>query len=168
MILQPGERPIASEQILWSVGPGLLHGLAEKLQLTNYGLGGSRLSGILYLTNFRLVFEVIARDLTVGYIPKTVLDLTLSQITNAVAVRRADGQAVLSVEAGVQGAHTFATPNAENWVTAIVSSRNTLIASKENQRGTVPFQPTVYLHCKHCGSLNPAGTTRCTSCGATL
>ena len=33
---------------------------------------------------------------------------------------------------------------------------------------SMPSQPQVFLHCRNCGSLNPAGNIHCTSCGATL
>jgi CHASE2 domain-containing sensor protein len=34
--------------------------------------------------------------------------------------------------------------------------------------GAQTSQPQVYLHCTHCGTLSPAGSVRCASCGAAL
>ena len=176
MILQPGERPIASEQIAWATGPGALQQLVGALQITNYAVAGQPLSGNLYLTDRRIVFEGMVHELGVGHVPKTMLDLSLSQITNAVAMVGPNRQPLFRVEAGPGFAYTFATPNAQNWVGAILGWRSSLLASgAPSPAKPVPIvvqvqqpQPTVYLHCKQCGTLSPAGSSRCSSCGAAL
>jgi len=176
MILQAGEKPVASEQIPWATGPGAFQHLIGALQLTNYSVAGQPLSGNLYLTDRRIVFEGMTREVGIGYMPKTMLDLSLAQITNVIATLGPNRQPLLRVEAGPGFAYTFATPNAQNWVAAILGWRSSLLsAGTSSQPTTTPVvvqvqqpQPTVYLHCKQCGTLSPAGSSRCSSCGAAL
>lgn len=161
MILQPGEKAIASEPVQAVVG--------AQFQ-----------TGYLYLTSSRLVFEGLFHEPSVGWVPRTLLDLYLGHITNVVAVPGRKNRHTLRVEAGREYAYTFVTPNAANWASSILGARRgapPVSASTQTAAAPppvvvnvqqAPSQPTVFLHCTHCGSLNAAGSTHCTSCGATL
>jgi hypothetical protein len=164
MLLQHGEVIVGSDSIPWALGLG----------------GGERVSGILHLTNRRLVFEAMLREAAGGYAPKTLVDLDLAHITNAVAFRPSRREWALRIEAGPRYACTFATANASVIAQAIYQSRTKLVAERTTHRQQVaattahvlepvsPQRPLVFLHCKHCGTLNDAGSRHCGSCGATL
>ena len=164
MMLRHGEVGIGSENIRWAVGTGL----------------SERFAGTLYLTNLRLVFEAWVKDPTSGYVPKTMLDLDLAYVTNAVAFQPSKRLWALRIEAGPQLAYTFTTPNAERIAQSIYQTRTKLMAERATQRqvaqqraaqgqpATPPAHPVVYLHCRHCGTLNVAGSNHCGSCGAAL
>jgi hypothetical protein len=161
MILQPGERAIASERVETVVG-------------------ATGQAGHLYLTNVRIVFEGFFHESGVGWVPRTLLDLHLAHVSNVVAVPGRRNRNVLRVEAGRGYVYTFVTANAANWVGSILQAKQgapQLPASPGPSTAPVPVvvnvqqtpsQPTVYLHCRHCGSLAAAGSVHCTSCGATL
>ena len=163
MLLNPGEQVLFSEQV-------------------DSDSDGDERSGTLYLTDHRLVFEAdVKKSLFRAGVPRTRMDLNVEHVTNATSTSPTFGRPVLNVETdrGVV-AYAFRTPNAGAWVGAITRARNARIAvlraadgpasgrteGAPGPAGAAP--PTVYLHCRHCGTLNPAGRTRCTSCGATL
>ncbi len=162
MILQTGERGIHYESLTAMNGQ-----LAQP--------------GTLYLTDRRLVFEGMMPDAAVGWAPRTLLDLHLTHITNVIAVPGPKGKHLLRVEATGGYVYNFITPTANLWADAVYRGRQLVVAPSSvgppgHGAGT-PVQvhihqqattPTVYLHCRHCGTLNPAGTQRCTSCGAAL
>lgn len=164
MLLQHGEVIVGSENIPWAIGLG----------------AAERTSGVLHLTNRRLVFEAMVRDSAGGYAPRTLVDLDLAYITNAVAFRPSRKEVALRVEAGPLYACTFATSNATAIAQSIYQSRTKLVAERAAQRAQFAAtaaqaphpgsaqRPLVYLHCKHCGTLNDAGSRHCMSCGATL
>lgn len=161
MILQEGERGITYESV-------------EILY------GQTWVPGNLQLTNCRLVFEGQFFEAGVGTAPRTLLDLQLGFITNAVALPGRHGVGTLRIEAGRGYIYTFRTSNAAGWVDAIVKAKSegpripppvSPSASKEQIIVNVqqaPAPPTVFLHCRHCGSLVAAGSVHCTSCGASL
>ncbi len=164
MILNPGETAVGSESISWAVGPG-----------------GGQTSGVLYLTSHRLVFEGMVAEPGAGLVPKTLLDLPLSWITNALVYRPDRRSVLLRVENGPHNAYTFGTVNAERWVHSILGWRARLppasaaaprpgstSAGVTVQVQQLPSQPLVLLHCRHCGTLNDAGSRACKSCGASL
>lgn len=160
-MLLPGERAIASEPVQAVLGANLQ-------------------SGHLYLTNVRLVYEGFFHEPSVGWVPRTLLDLHLGHVTNVVAIPGKRNRSTLRIEAGRGYVYTFLTPSATNWVSSIVQARQgapqmPLPASAMGAHAPVvvnvhpaPAQPSVYLHCKHCGALATAGSVHCTSCGATL
>jgi hypothetical protein len=164
MLLQHGEVVVGSEGVPWAAGLG----------------SPERVSGVLHLTNRRLVFEAMVPDSGGGFAPKTLVDLDLSFITNAVAFYPSRKELALRIEAGPHYACTFATANATAIAQSIYQSRTRLVeertrlraqatatAAAAAQQGTAP-RPLVFLHCKHCGTLNEAGSRHCASCGATL
>jgi hypothetical protein len=162
MILRSGEVSVGSERIPWAVGPD----------------GVQRVTGTLYLTSHRLVFEAMVVEGGVGAVPKTLLDLNLAWVTNAGAFQPTRRDTILRVETGPQYAYTFATPYAAQWASAILGWRAKVVAQLPAAGSTpapvvvqvqhTPTQPLVLLHCRHCGTLNDAGSRTCKSCGATL
>jgi hypothetical protein len=174
LILHPGERLIASEQMRWSSGPW--H--------SPHQMGPQGPTGMLYVTNSRIIFEAVQYEGPgIGYAPRTVMDLGLNQVTNVRAFPGAKGEGLLRVEAGPNYICTFGTQNALNWARAISETRSTLVSTPPPpppptggapttplvvQVQQQPAQPSVFLHCRHCGSLSPAGSSRCASCGAGL
>ncbi len=159
MILQAGEQGLASESVSALSGPSLQ-------------------SGYLYLTSHRIVFEGLFFEPPVGWVPRTLLDLPLVQVSNVVAVPGRKDRHTLRVEAGRGYVYTFVTPNAHGWVRSILTARGKAPAPSRTPEPSsagivvnVPVgspQPSVFLHCRHCGSLAPAGSVHCSSCGATL
>jgi hypothetical protein len=164
MLLRHGEVIVGSDRIPWALG------LA----------GGERVSGVLHLTNQRLVFEAMLKDNAGGFTPRTLVDLDLAYITNAVTFKPSRKEVALRIEAGPQYACTFATANAASIAQALYASRTKLVAERATHRAqaaattaqaaqqTSSPRPLVFLHCKHCGTLNDAGSKHCGSCGATL
>jgi len=160
MLLYAGERAIASDRVEAVVG-------------------GQIQAGNLHLTNVRLVFEGMFLEPRVGWVPRTLLDLHLGHITNAAAFPGKDKRHTLRVEAGVSYVYTFLTPIAPHWAQAIVDAKRSappLTPASPAPGGppvvvnvqSTPGTPSVFLHCRHCGSLSAAGSVHCTSCGATL
>jgi hypothetical protein len=164
MLLQHGEVVVGTETIPWAIGLGATE----------------RISGILHLTNQRLVFEAMVRDTAGGYAPKTLVNLDLAYITNAVVFHPSRKEWAVRIEAGPQYACTFATENASHVAGAINQYRTKLVAERATHRAQAAAttaqaaqqaaspRPLVFLHCKHCGTLNDAGSRHCMSCGATL
>lgn len=161
MILQTGEQGIASEQVQALVGAQFQR-------------------GYLYLTSSRIVFEGLFQEGPVGWVPRTLLDLHLGQVTNVIAIPGKRNRHTLRIEAGRGFVYTFVTPNAPNWASSILQARPkapSAVAPTHASSGPAPVvvnvqqassQPSVFLHCRHCGSLAPAGSVHCSSCGATL
>jgi len=162
MLLQHGEVVVGSENIPWAIGLGATE----------------RVSGVLHLTNRRIIFEAMVADWAGRYAPTTLVDLDLAHVTNAVSFQPSKREWALRVEAGPRFACTFATVNAARIAQAIYGARTKLIAdrSAQSQRAAATQgsakdstgRPLVLLHCKHCGSLNDAGSRHCGGCGATL
>jgi len=164
MLLGHGEVLVGSEKVPWAMGLG----------------AAERVSGVLYLTNRRLVFEAMVRDSAAGYAPKTLVDLDLAYLTNATAFRPSRKEWALRIEAGPQYACTFATVNASKIVQTIYQTRTRLVAERTTAQAHAAAaaaqhsaqgssaRPLVFLHCKHCGTLNDAGARHCGSCGAQL
>ncbi len=163
MLLNPGEQVLVSEPV-------------------DTDSDGETQSGTLYLTDHRLVFEAAVRkSLFRPKVSRTMMDLNVEHVTNVTSTDPTFGRPVLNVETdrGVM-AYAFRTPNAAAWVTSITGARNARLATLRaaegrasgptggtpGPAGTAP--PAVYLHCRHCGTLNPAGRARCASCGAAL
>jgi hypothetical protein len=171
MILHPGEQRIAGENVEANAAPPFQ-------------------PGTLYLTNLRLVFEGLYQEQPPGglldnlfsgpppgLVPRTLLDLPLAYISNVVAVPGRGNRHVLRIESG-QYPYTFVTPNAQNWAHSIIEARSRaprpITPTSPGHAPVVvnvqqtPSQPSVFLYCKHCGTLNAAGHVHCTSCGAAL
>lgn len=160
MLLQQGERFIASHT-------------------ADGYFGGARFSGQLHLTNQRLVFEAAVWEPGVGWTTRTLADLHLGQISNLTVSSGQKAGMILRVEAGSRGAYNFTTPHAQNWMHAISRARSESVPPPPPPRDVPPPppppqlvvnvpQPQVFLHCRHCGTLNQGGKERCTSCGAAL
>ncbi len=148
MILYPGEQGFSTDPIDWSMIPG-------------YPFQDG---GYLYLTNIRLVFEAVGH----GAPNRTLVNLDLRHIVNVSVGPGPNRRLVLRVETTTGWAFLVATPNAANCAHAIVRARDAALAAAPPQGRTEAAKPLVFLHCKHCGTLNPAGRARCTSCGAGL
>jgi hypothetical protein len=156
MLLQAGERPVASD---------LVDGYER----------GTLYPGYLHLTNRRIVFEGRTYEGGVGWITKTIFDVQLYQIANVLAMTGQKGKRILRLEAANGWSYNFETPLAQNWAQTISQWKSVSLPppppppaqGQSNVIVNVP-QPTVYLHCKHCGKLNSGGTGRCSSCGAAL
>jgi len=155
MLLNPGERVIAAEPVTSSILPGIPFSDP----------------GNLYLTNHRVVFEAVPP----GHLPRTALNVSLEQITNVVWGAGPKRTIVLRIEYGMGWACTLTTQNAARFGEAILAARASGIVPPPppppppligmHQESA---KPAVYLHCKHCGTLSPAGASRCSSCGAAL
>ncbi len=164
MMLRLGEVQIGSEWVPWAVGPA----------------GSARVSGTLYLTSHRLVFEGVMAEQSVGHAPRTLLDLDLAYVSNVHSFTPARKESALRVEAGPQFACTFATPNAAKIAEAIQTARTRLLSERASKHGPAgptaaattstsgQMTPLVFLHCRYCGALNQPGSRHCGSCGATL
>ncbi len=168
MLLNPDEQMIFSEQV--ETGPG-----------------GTTHEGTLHLTNSRLVFEAkVGKGHLGGSVPVTLMNVHLSSVTNVLFQKPMMGRPLLQIET-TKGAFSFRTKNAQTWSDQIASARSRAPPppppkptrsplhppSGSSQPIVIQLQqdkapPSVLLHCTHCGTLRPAGTSRCTSCGAAL
>jgi hypothetical protein len=173
MLLQPDEKVVLTETLEASIG-------------------GATYPGTLYLTDRRLVFEgKVSSGLLSTAIPTTMVDVGLHSISNLMVHAPVVGRPLLQVESW-QGRFSFRTRSATQWRDQITTTRSALGSVPRPPpppppRGFVPpppppptnqpvvihlhqdnANPSVYLHCRHCGTLNPSGSTRCTSCGAAL
>ena len=146
MLLNPGETIISTDPIAWSNVPGVY----------------SSDPGYLHVTNHRLVFEPHRG----AYSGRMLVNLDLGQITDLHAGTGPDGHSVVIIHSG-QWVCVLATDNAANVVKAVADARIIRLTPAPTQAHE-SGKPLVYLHCKHCGSLNAAGSVHCTSCGATL
>jgi len=145
VLLNPGERIISTDPVGWFTIPGI----------------PTNSQGYLHLTNLRLVFEAM--------IGGTLVNLDLRQITDVHAVVGESGEPAVMIHCG-SWVCVLGTVNAgrcANWIASARYARLTPPPT-EPASATDSTTPRVYLHCRHCGTLNPAGTSRCTSCGATL
>lgn len=160
MLLQPGEKLIASH-----TADGFF--------------GGAKFPGMLHLSNQRLVFEAGVWEAGVGWTTRTLADLPLWQVTNVTVSAGQKAGMVLRIETGRGTGYNFTTPHAQNWMHAISQARSQSAPPPPPPRAAPPPppapqvvvnlpQPQVYLHCRHCGSLNQSGKERCASCGAAL
>jgi hypothetical protein len=166
MILERGERII-------------FHGGASLLP------GGDPIPGKLYLSNFRILFEAGAG----GPNPYTALVEPIDRVLNVHAGRTTkflEGHREFLTIESVRGRAVFEVGGAQTWAQHIVRARHELppvpppsgvqapTPAAPRGHGSIlinipaPVAPQVMLHCRHCGSLNPAGHVHCTSCGATL
>jgi hypothetical protein len=140
-------------------------------------------TGFLTLTNRRLVFEAAhSQGLLSGTTTVVAFEVAVSAIRDVQTSRKAIGRPVLQVQS-FRGLARFKTVEADRWVMTILHVRATLpppppmhppgmgygapVVVNVNQ--APPPAPTVFLHCRMCGTLNPAGGGgRCSSCGAAL
>lgn len=122
--------------------------------------------GTFHVTNLRLVFEAVGP----GAPPRTLVNLDLRAVTNAVAGVGPKRQSILRVETYTGWHFTLGMDYSQNCAEWIAFARSAVLNVPPPPPPPPPEsgKPHVYLHCKHCGTLNPAGTTRCASCGATL
>jgi hypothetical protein len=156
MLLQNGERPVSTD---------LVNGFER----------GMLLSGTLHLTDRRIVFEARTWEVGVGWITRTMFDVYLHHISNVIALPGQKGKAILRLEGSNGWSYNFETPQAQNWARVISQWKGASapppppahLGQPSHVTINVP-QPTVYLHCKHCGKLNGGGASRCSSCGAAL
>lgn len=142
--------------------------------------------GRLTLTNVRLVLEVEqSRGLLGG--KSTVLDYEtgLLEIRDVQASRRAIGRPILQVQA-MNGLIRLKTTMADTWAQTISRARasvpppppppphggygSPVVVNVAAPSAAPPPPPlAVFLHCRMCGTLSPAGSGgRCRSCGAAL
>ncbi len=160
MILQSGEQMLGREAM-----DGIWQGVLQP--------------GILHLTNRRLVFEGSVWEAGVGWVPKTIVDLALIRITNITTSADPKGIPVMRIEAGPGWAYSFKSPRVPHWADSIRNWSSHAVSqippppppvAGPPSGGVVVNvpQPQVFLHCRHCGTLNPAATLRCSSCGASL
>ncbi len=145
--------------------------------------GQNRMVGTLYLTNFRLVFEVKEGG---GLLraPKevTMIDCPFGQILNAAVSKPVLGRPVLLVETG--GTEwEFKVADPSRWEGEIARIRATPVPSlppapapstpppppppQEIVRDTIERE-VVKIRCQHCGALNSETDNECSACGAPL
>lgn len=168
MLLQPNEQVSYSEQV-------------------ETGAGATRHEGTLYLTNLRMLFEAKIGKGSSGASAATLMNVHLSYVTNVIVASPMLGRAILQVET-TKGVFSFKTKNAQIWSDQIAGARARAPPPPKPPRTAAPpppvpgaspqpvvihlhqdaVQPSIFLHCTHCGTLNPVGTSRCTSCGASL
>lgn len=170
MLLQPGEQAVYSE-------------------LVETGAGATRHEGTLYLTNSRILFEAKIGKGSAGAAPATLMNVHLSYVSNVIVASPMLGRALLQIET-TKGVFSFKTKAAQVWSDQIAGARARAppppppkpprtVVSSTSAAGGMPqpvvihlhqdsAQPSVFLHCTHCGTLSPSGTSRCTSCGASL
>jgi len=139
--------------------------------------------GYLTLTNLRLTFEGQVHGRMT-----TLLDIRLGYVYNVHIDRSLLGKSLLRVEAlGIS--HEYRGVDAAQWATMIATAKSaapvlpvppprpaTSPTAAPSNSGQIVVNvqapaspgPTVFLHCRHCGSLMPAGHVHCTNCGATL
>ena len=143
MLLNSGESLIVGEYIRSSNVPGVSFGEP----------------GHLHVTNRRLVFDG-ARGI--------IVNIDLGKITDLRAAVGPEGPALLVFSGRL--VCVLVTVNATNLVSAITSARAAALQPPPPAPGppSETGKPLVFLHCRHCGTLSPAGVLRCASCGAAL
>lgn len=133
---------------------------------------GVRGPGVLYLTNYRLLFEApsssgLVRDLLRGRETRRVLESSLSGVSD-VRVRRGrfGGKAYLVVEVA-DGRPAFDVLEPEAWMAAIAQAKRALPPPGAG-RATVIERQVVKVRCRYCGNLANEVDGRCPFCGAGL
>ena len=165
------------------LGPGEATILSEPTE------SGAGRDGVLTLTSWRVVFEGEAKQGLVTQIVRgkrlvTLVDIRLDQLSNVHRDKPLLGRPTLRIE-GLGKNFTFRVRDADHWTNAIMSARQNIPAPYASPYGThaAPVivnvaapqaaTPQTYLHCRHCGALQPTGgpggqSVHCTSCGARL
>ncbi len=133
---------------------------------------GVRGPGVLYLTNYRLLFEApsssgVVRDLLRGRETRRVLESSLSGVTD-VAIRRGrlGGKDRLVIEL-VHAQPAFDVLEPEAWMAAIAQAKRALPPPGENRPAVIERQ-VVKIRCRYCGNLANEVNGRCPFCGAGL
>jgi hypothetical protein len=132
---------------------------------------GVRGPGVLYLTNYRVVFEApsskgVVRDLMRGRETVPVFTSSLHDINDLTVRRGRLGKPRLIVQAGrLRPAFDVLDPDA--WVALIAQAKRTFPPP-----GTAPSvvieRQVVKVRCRFCGSLGNEVDGRCPYCGASL
>lgn len=122
-----------------------------------------------------------------GHEVVTIFESRLDQVTNANVGRQLFGRPLLTVETGAYHL-SMKCSMAPEIVAALGDARVRYVPPPPppppfaahagssaaspvvvNVHGApAPPPPAVYLHCRHCGNLNPPGIPRCATCGAGL
>ena len=169
------------------LGPG------EVIILTEQTVSGSGRDGVLTLTSWRVIFEGEAKQGLVTQIIRgkklvTLVDLRLDQLSNVHRDKPLLGRASLRIDS-LGHSYSFRVQDADAWASAIMRARQSIPAPYPSPYGpqyggqVAPVivnvaapqapPPQTFLHCRHCGALQPTGgpagqSVHCTSCGATL
>jgi hypothetical protein len=137
----------------------------------NHRPDGVRGPGVLYLTNYRVVFEApaskgIVRDFVRGRETRQVFATSLSEISDLTVRRGRLGRPWLIVQAGAfRPAFDVLDPDA--WVSVIAQAKRTLPPPGSAPSYVVERQ-VVKVRCRYCGSLGNEVDGRCPYCGASL
>lgn len=134
---------------------------------------GVRGPGVLYLTNFRLLFEApsstgLVRDLLHGRETRRVVESSLYAVTD-VGVRRArlGGKSWLVVELA-HSRPAFHVLDPDAWTSAIAQAKRALPPPPPVGGATVIERQVVKVRCRYCGNLGGEVEGRCSFCGAGL
>jgi len=133
-----------------------------------------RSAGVLYLTNYRCVYETnpsrgVVRNLVRGRETVTVLDAPLAQLHNVTVIRPRLGRVRLHLEVP-RARVTFDVLDPDAWHRAIAEARRALPsahAPPAPATHTIERQ-VVKVRCRFCGVLANEVDGRCPSCGAPL
>jgi hypothetical protein len=132
---------------------------------------GVRGPGVLYLTNYRVVFEApasrgVVRDLVHGRESRVVFSSSLHELTDVTVRRGRLGKPRLVVQAGaLRPAFDVLDPDA--WVALIANARRTFPPPGSTPSVVIERQ-VVKVRCRYCGSLGNEVDGRCPYCGAAL
>lgn len=133
---------------------------------------GIRGPGVLYLTNFRLIFEApsstgLVHDLLRGRETRRVVESSLYAVADVTVRRgRLGGKSWLVVElAHSRPAFDVLEPDA--WAAAIAQAKRAL-PPREAGGATVIERQVVKVRCRYCGNLGNEVDGRCSFCGAGL
>ncbi|MGD0249736.1 MAG: hypothetical protein ABSB97_02445 [Thermoplasmata archaeon] len=128
---------------------------------------GVRGPGVLYLTNYRVVFEAPAsKGVVRGRETRVVFSSSLHELTDLTVRRGRLGKPRLVMQAGTLRP-TFDVLEPDAWVALIAHARRTFPPP-----GSVPSlvieRQVVKVRCRYCGSLANEVDGRCPYCGAAL
>ena len=131
---------------------------------------GVRGPGVLYLTNYRVVFEApssngIVRDFLRGRETRRVLESSLLAVTD-VRVRRTrlGGRTWLVVDLA-NSRPEFDVLDPDAWVAAIAQAKRALPPTGPGAP-TIIERQVVKVRCRYCGNLGDEINGRCSFCGA--
>ena len=133
---------------------------------------GVRGPGVLYLTNYRLVFEApssngLVRDILRGRETRRILESSLHVIADASVRRtRLRGRSWLVVDLATSRPE-FDVLDPEAWVAAIAQAKRGLPPPGAGAP-TVIERQVVKVRCRYCGNLGDEINGRCSFCGAGL